>query len=255
MEKELIKCAHNLTNARAAYTTADKQMLTVVKDATTLSFRREPVLITGATGTGKELIARIVHGANKGSLVPVNTTAVTDSLFESELFGHMKGSFTGAFKDREGLVHHTGEGTLFLDEIGDMPVELQAKILRLIQFGTYRIVGDNKTQKSKCRIIAATCKPLQELIRNKLFREDLYYRLSTFRLHLTPLKDRRHDAELYVTSHPKWASMDRSARDSFLTYVHTEPLDGNYRELEQVMLRYEVLEELPAQKHMIEKKS
>ena len=255
MEKELIKCAFNLTNARAAYATVDEHMLAVVSDATTLSFRREPVLITGATGTGKELIARIVHGANKGSLVPVNVTAVTDSLFESEIFGHMKGSFTGAFKDREGLVHHTGEGTLFLDEIGDMPVELQAKILRLIQFGTYRIVGDNKTQKSKCRIIAATCKPLQELIRNKLFREDLYYRLSTFRLHLTPLKDRRHDAELYVTGYPKWASMDNKVRDSFLTYVHTEPIDGNYRELEQVMLRYEVLEELPAQKHLIEKKS
>ena len=254
MEKELIKCAHNLTNARAAYATVDKQMLTVIKFATTLSFRREPVLITGATGTGKELIARIVHGANKDDLVPVNTTAVTDTLFESELFGHMKGSFTGAFKDRIGLVHHTGEGTLFLDEIGDMPVELQAKILRLIQFGTYRIVGDNKTQKSECRIIAATCKNVPQLIEDKLFREDLYYRLSTFRLHLTPLRDRRHDIHHYLINHKLWRTMTDNQRKHFTTYADNEPINGNYRELEQIMLRYEVLEELPKLNHTLKNK-
>ena len=154
-------------------------MSSVVDKATTLSFRKEPVLILGETGTGKELMANILHGANPERLVTVNTTAVTDTLFESELFGHKKGSFTGAFADKEGLVEHASGGTLFLDEIGDMPVDLQAKILRLIQFGTYRRVGDNETRISNCRIVAATCASLPLRIKMQEFREDLYYRLNT----------------------------------------------------------------------------
>ena len=157
------KEVHRLNDRLAAYRTTDDYMKRLLKDAVTLSFRSEPVLITGDTGTGKEIIANLLHGTQLGDIVTVNTTAVTDTLFESELFGHLKGSFTGAFRDRKGLVDAANNGTLFLDEIGDMPISLQAKILRLVQFGTYRTVGDNKTQKTNCRIIAATCKPTSTL--------------------------------------------------------------------------------------------
>ena len=234
-----------LTNRLAAYSTVDSCMRKLTQNAITLSFRNEPVLITGDTGTGKEVIATILHGTRVDDITTVNTTAVTDTLFESELFGHVKGSFTGAYCDREGLVASAGVGTLFLDEIGDMPVTLQAKILRLIQFGTYRNVGGDKIRTAKCRIIAATCKNVPQLIEDKLFREDLYYRLSTFMLHLTPLRERRHDIHHYLVNHKLWRTMTESKRKHFIEYADNEPINGNYRELEQILLRYEVLEELP----------
>lgn len=234
-----------LTKRLAAYSTVDSCMRKLTQDAITLSFRNEPVLITGDTGTGKEVIATILHGTRVDNITTVNTTAVTDTLFESELFGHVKGSFTGAYCDREGLVASAGDGTLFLDEIGDMPVTLQAKILRLIQFGTYRNVGGDKLLTAKCRIIAATCKNVPQLIEDKLFREDLYYRLSTFTLHLTPLHSRRHDIHHYLTNHELWFDMTENHRKHFITYADNEPIHGNYRELEQIMLRYEVLEKMP----------
>ena len=245
---------NRLTKRLAAYSTVDSGMRKLTQDAITLSFRNEPVLITGDTGTGKEVIATILHGTRVDSITTVNTTAVTDTLFESELFGHVKGSYTGAYCDREGLVASAGIGTLFLDEIGDMPVTLQAKILRLIQFGTYRNVGGNKLLTAKCRIIAATCKNVQQLIADKLFREDLYYRLSTFTLHLTPLHSRRHDIHHYLTNHKLWCDMTESKRKHFTTYADNEPINGNYRELEQIMLRYEVLEELPKLNHTLKNK-
>jgi|TARA_R110000765_G_scaffold76489_1_gene149894 DNA-binding NtrC family response regulator len=239
------KEVHRLSIRLAAYRTTDDYMKLLLKDAVTLSFRSEPVLITGDTGTGKEIIANLLHGTQLGDIVTVNTTAVTDTLFESELFGHLKGSFTGAFRDRKGLVDAANNGTLFLDEIGDMPISLQAKILRLVQFGTYRTVGDNKTQKTNCRIIAATCKPIDKLIAEGMFRDDLYYRLSTFRLHITSLAQRRHDAEHFFVTHPLWRSISDEHKAKFITYANTNPIKGNYRELEQLMLQYEVLKLLP----------
>ena len=231
-----------LTKRLAAYSTVDPNMRKLTQNAITLSFRSEPVFITGDTGTGKEVIATIVHGTRVDNITTVNTTAVTDTLFESELFGHVKGSFTGAYCDREGLVASAGVGTLFLDEIGDMPVTLQAKILRLIQFGTYRIIGDNVTRKSSCRIIAATCQPIDKLIADGKFRDDLYYRLSTFHLHITPLATRRHDVVHFLTTHPLWHKIPSEHKEKFLAYANNNPIKGNYRELEQIMLQYEVLE-------------
>lgn len=245
---------NRLTKRLAAYSTVDSAMRKLTQNAITLSFRNEPVLITGNTGTGKEVIATILHGTRVDNITTVNTTAVTDTLFESELFGHVKGSYTGAYCDRKGLVASAGVGTLFLDEIGDMPVTLQAKILRLIQFGTYRSVGSDKLLTAKCRIIAATCKNIAELINRKLFREDLYYRLSTFTLHLTPLHSRRHDIHHYLTNHKLWYKMTESERKHFTTYADNEPINGNYRELEQIMLRYEVLEEMPRLTSVLENK-
>ena len=236
---------NRLNKRMAAYRTTDYYMKKLLQNAVTLSFRKEPVLITGATGTGKEIIANLLHGTQLGDIVTVNTTAVADTLFESELFGHLKGSFTGAFRDRKGLVDAASNGTLFLDEIGDMPIGLQAKILRLVQFGTYRIIGDNATRKTNCRIIAATCRNLQKLIADGMFRDDLYYRLSTFHLHITSLAKRRHDAEHFLLTHPYWCKIPAKHREKFLTYANTNPIKGNYRELEQLMLQYEVLKLLP----------
>jgi|TARA_R110000824_G_scaffold130275_2_gene292070 transcriptional regulator with PAS, ATPase and Fis domain len=243
-----------LAKRLAAYSTVDARMRKLTQNAITLSFRNEPVLVTGDTGTGKEVIATILHGTREDNITTINTTAVTDTLFESELFGHVKGSYTGAYCDREGLVASAGGGTLFLDEIGDMPVTLQAKILRLIQFGTYRNVGSDKIRIAKCRIIAATCKNIPRLIKDKMFREDLYYRLSTFTLHLTPLHDRRHDIHHYLTNHKLWNKMPESDRKHFTTYADNESIYGNYRELEQIMLRYEVLEELPELSYVLKNK-
>ena len=239
------KEVHRLNNRLSAYRTTDDYMKQLLKDAVTLSFRNEPVLVTGATGTGKEIIANLLHGTRENGIVTINTTAVTDTLFESELFGHMKGSFTGAFRNREGLVEHANKGTLFLDEVGDMPIGLQAKILRLVQFGTYRIIGDNVTRKSSCRIIAATCQPIDKLIADGKFRDDLYYRLSTFHLHITPLATRRHDVVHFLTTHPLWHKIPSEHKEKFLAYANNNPIKGNYRELEQIMLQYEVLEYLP----------
>jgi len=239
------KEVHRLNDRLSAYRTTDDYMKQLLKDAVTLSFRNEPVLVTGATGTGKEIIANLLHGTRENGIVTINTTAVTDTLFESELFGHMKGSFTGAFRDREGLVEHAKNGTLFLDEIGDMPIGLQAKILRLVQFGTYRPIGDNVTRKTSCRIIAATCQPIDKLIADGKFRDDLYYRLSTFHLHITPLAQRRHDAEHFFVTHPLWHEIPSEHKAEFLAYANNNPIKGNYRELEQLMLQYEVLKLLP----------
>ena len=127
-----------------------------------------------------------------------------------------------------------------------MPYALQAKVLRFIQFGTYRRVGDNEERTANCRVIAATCAPLQDLIASGRFRKDLYYRLSTFNLHLTPLRERHYDAVHYVGENLD-KSIEDSDYDTFLDYASNATLEGNYRELEQAILRYDVLKELPAQ--------
>lgn len=234
----------------AAYRTVNDDMKQLTQNAVKLSFRDEPVLILGETGTGKELIARILHGTRVDDITVVNTTAVTDTLFESELFGHVKGSFTGAIADRTGLVDSAATGTLFLDEIGDMPMHLQAKILRLVQFKTYRRVGEDKERTANCRIVAATCKNIQD---KRVFRDDLYYRLSTFTLQLTPLRQRREDIMHFIDHHPLWHTLEDNVKEHLRLYAKHNRIEGNYRELERVMLRYEVLEELPSLTEIVER--
>lgn len=236
---------NRLVARQSAYRTDDPYMKELVQHTVMLSFRNEPVLILGETGTGKELIANMLHGTRVDDVTVVNTTAVTDTLFESELFGHAKGAFTGAVADRAGLVEAAGVGTLFLDEIGDMPLTLQAKILRLVQFRTYRRVGENTERTANCRIIAATCQNITDMIDKKLFRDDLYYRLSTFTLQLTPLRERRDDIMQFFMYHPHWHLVENEHKEHFRLYAAHADVKGNYRELERVMLRYEVLKELP----------
>jgi transcriptional regulator with GAF, ATPase, and Fis domain len=154
------------------------------------------VLILGESGTGKELVAREIHKASSrrdGPMVRVNCAAVPRDLFESEFFGHIKGAFTGALHDRVGRFELANGSTLFLDEVGEIPIELQSKLLRAIQEGEYERIGSNKTLKTDVRLVAATNRNLTEEVRKGRFREDLYYRLNVFPITLAPLRDRKSD--------------------------------------------------------------
>jgi len=159
------------------------------------------IVMLGENGTGKEYFAEIIHKLSKveGKFVPVNCGAIPENLFESELFGHKKGSFTGAIADKAGVVESADGGTLFLDEIADLPPNCQVKLLRFIQEKTFRRVGENFDRKSNCRIIAATNKNLKKEIEENRFREDLYYRLNVFSITLPPLRERKGSIP-YLTS-------------------------------------------------------
>ena len=160
------------------------------------------VLITGESGTGKELIARAIHRLSKRSnqeFVPFNCSAVPPELVESILFGHRKGSFTGALNENLGLIRAAENGTLFLDEIGDLPLPLQPKLLRFLQEGEVHTLGESAPRKVNVRVIAATHKGLEELTRQKTFREDLYYRIANLQIHVPPLRDRPEDTAVLIS--------------------------------------------------------
>ncbi len=154
------------------------------------------VLITGETGTGKELVANLLHynSARAGKpFIKINCAAIPNELLESELFGHVKGAFTGAVETKKGKFHLAQDGTLFLDEIGDMDVYLQAKLLKILDTGEFSMLGDNKTYQANCRIISATNQDLEALIAENKFREDLYHRLNVLHIHIPPLRERKED--------------------------------------------------------------
>ncbi|MCD6375148.1 MAG: sigma-54-dependent Fis family transcriptional regulator [Deltaproteobacteria bacterium] len=154
------------------------------------------VLITGETGTGKELVANLLHynSARAGKpFIKINCAAIPNELLESELFGHVKGAFTGAVETKKGKFHLAEDGTLFLDEIGDMDVYLQAKLLKILDTGEFSMLGDNKTYQANCRIISATNQDLEALIAENKFREDLYHRLNVLHIHIPPLRERKED--------------------------------------------------------------
>ena len=220
-----------------------------LKDAVSLARKVSgtdvPVLLTGETGTGKEVFAQAIHYNSKRAkqnFVAVNCSSFSKELLESEMFGHKAGSFTGALKDKKGLFEEADNGTIFLDEIGEMAFELQAKLLRILETGEYIKIGDTKPTRVNVRVVAATNRNLPEEITAGRFREDLFYRLSVFQIHLPPLRERAGDVRILAKAFVKDFSV-RLARPvteitpAFLEALEQQPWKGNIRELRNVIER------------------
>jgi len=199
------------------------------------------VLVTGESGTGKELAARFVHAhstRSKGTFVPVHCAAIPEGLFESELFGHRKGSFTGAETDRVGLIESAHGGTLFLDEVGEMPLSAQVKLLRVLQERRIRRVGDDVERDVNVRIIAATNRDLDAQVRQGHFREDLFFRLNVVPVHMPPLRQRREDIpQLARAIVRQWSEGRARISEPCMKRLCELPFMGNVRELENVLQR------------------
>jgi len=216
-------------------------MLRILKEAELHAQSNVPILITGESGTGKELLAQAIHCASPRSkfrFTPVNMASVSPTLFESEFFGHTRGAFTGADKGRAGYLEHTAGGTIFLDEIGTMPLDLQGKLLRVLQDGEFIRLGDNRNQKADVRFVAATNENLEVLISHREFRKDLYYRIRGGWLHLPPLKERTEDIPLLVDRFLKdargaqnRAGITQEAMCCLMEYDYP----GNVRELKSIV--------------------
>ena len=221
--------------------TQSQSVLRVLKEAELHAGSDVPVLITGESGTGKELLARAIHMASPRSdkpFMPVNMASVTGSLFESEFFGHTRGAFTGAENRRAGYLEHTSGGTLFLDEIGNMPSEMQGKMLRVLQDGEYTKLGTDSHRRADIRFIAATNADLNKQMNKGVFRQDLYYRIRGGWLHLPPLRDRHEDipllAEQFLQEHCGGGKYCRIEEEAiYLLMAHHWP--GNIRELKSVI--------------------
>ena len=204
-----------------------------------------PVLLTGETGTGKEVFAQAIHNGSaraKQPFVAINCSAFSKELLESEIFGHKAGAFTGALKDKKGLFEEANHGTIFLDEIGEMAYGLQAKLLRVLETGEYIKVGDTKPTKIDVRIVSATNRNLKEEIANSNFREDLYFRLSVFHLHLPPLRERREDIPELAAAFLKFfaAKMGKQVKGfaaDCQAWMQSYARPGNVRELRNVIER------------------
>ena len=224
----------------------------VWKQIGAVSTTRAPVLITGESGTGKELVARAIHNAARSPdgaerpFVGVSCTALAPGVLESELFGHVKGAFTGAVGDRPGRFEVAGKGTLFLDEIAEIPLEIQAKLLRVLQERTFERVGDSKSLPLDARIIAATHRDLGAMVAKGTFREDLYYRLRVVEIHLPPLRDRAGDIAVLVEGLLAKITRDLAKEVRYVTPTALARLSayawpGNVRELENTLTRAVVL--------------
>ncbi len=207
------------------------------------------VLLTGETGTGKEVFANAIHNESprqKEHFVAVNCSAFSKELLESELFGHKAGSFTGAIRDKQGLFEEANRGTLFLDEIGEMPLDLQAKLLRVLETGEFHKVGESKTSKTNVRIIAATNRNLKNEVEKDHFREDLFYRISTFQIQLPPLRERLDDLDLFCKYFLSYFCHKTKKRiggysAEFIGALKSHAWNGNIRELKNVIERAVIL--------------
>lgn len=219
------------------------QMQEVYRLLARLAIRNQPVLVTGESGTGKELAARALHELGphaKEPFVAVDCGALSATLMDSELFGHRQGAFTGATQTRAGLLASAGRGTIFLDEIGELPIDLQAKLLRALQEKEYRPLGSNASQQFHARVVAATNRDLMQSIRQGRFRSDLYYRLNVLAVNLPPLRERKEDIPALVRRF-----LERAAMEDEIPTISAEAVEclrrydwpGNIRELQNHVLR------------------
>ena len=239
----------NLQNPRIDLNTSDARMT----NAMDILFRAAPtqaaILLLGENGTGKSVLAREVHrrsNCKEGPFVTVNCPSLSRELLESELFGHVKGAFTGAVRDTWGKVALAESGTLFLDEIGELPLEIQPKLLRLLQERQYERVGENRIRMANARIIAATNKDLKECVREGTFREDLYYRLDVISVTIPPLRERVQDLETLAQEFLRFFArqLGRSAltfSDAAIRRLRVHPWHGNIRELRNTIERTAIL--------------
>ena len=239
LENNYLKGLLKSKNGEKQLVGASEAMRRVFSLISRVSANDSTVLITGESGTGKELVARAVHDNGeraKGPFIPVHCAAITQTVIESELFGHQKGAFTNAFSSKEGLFKVANGGTIFLDEVSEIPAETQVKLLRVLQEKEIRPVGDTRTYKIDVRVIAATNKSLEQAVANGEFREDLFYRLNVVPIEMPPLRDRPDDIPLLVdhfisqrnTETKQFSGLTKKAMKVFLSY----PWPGNIRELE-----------------------
>ncbi len=199
-----------------------------------------PVLITGESGTGKELIAEAIHRQSHraaGPFVKVNLGGISQSLFESEMFGHKKGAFTDAKEDRVGRFELAKGGTIFLDEIGELDLASQVKLLRVLQDQTYEVLGDSHTRRTDVRVICATNADLPSMVEEHIFREDLFYRINLISIHLPPLRQRRQDIPLLVDFFLHQFSLSPAITPDAISYLQSLPFPGNIRELKNLVER------------------
>jgi transcriptional regulator with PAS, ATPase and Fis domain len=223
----------------------ESEAMRQVYELTHMVARRDTtVLVTGESGTGKDLIAQAIHlisPRQKQPLVVINCAAIPESLLEAELFGYVKGSFTGAVQSRIGRIHAAHGGTLFLDEIGDMPLSLQSKILRFLEQGEVQRIGGNDNLKVDVRVVAATNADLQGLVKQKLFREDLYYRLAIFPIKLPPLRERIGDVDKLAEAFLAKLAPGVTLSEEALNALRRHDWPGNVRELRNIVERASIV--------------
>jgi two-component system response regulator HydG len=231
------------SEAFSAIVTGSKKMRALFRYVEAIAGTKEPVLITGETGVGKELVARAVHSLSgrQGLFVPVNLAGLDDNMFSDTLFGHKKGAYTGADLARDGLITKASEGTLFLDEIGDVNEASQLKLLRLLQEQEYYPLGSDVPRRSNARIIVATNRDIQKMMKEGRFRNDLYYRLRTHQVEIPPLRERPEDISFLLDHFLDEASSNLDkARPKYppelMTLLSTYSFPGNVRELETMVL-------------------
>lgn len=236
------------------FITQDAEMLKLKAKVSRLQGVPDPILIVGESGTGKEILAKALHGDRIGKFIAINCAGLPKELMESELFGHVKGAFTGADMDKIGLIEAAANGTLFLDEIGEMPYEVQAKLLRFLQDGCIRKVGAINSMSHKVRIVAATHQPMNDMVNQHKFRLDLYARIACFELYTKPLRERRGDIKLVVDSLDKSGKVygeislatgrfDTATNDSTDIW-QTNTFPFNVRSIQHIVRRWVVLGEV-----------
>ncbi len=242
LKESLLRQRLQHDEAFASIMTNSPRMQSIFRYVEAVSASREPILITGETGVGKGLIAKAVHrlSGRSGDLVSINVAGLDDTLFSDSLFGHKKGAFTGAEKDREGMIAKAGGGSLFLDEIGDLRISSQVKLLRLLQEQTYMPLGSDVARKSEAHIIAATNQDLRKLTAEGRFRQDLYFRLSAHRVEVPALRERLEDIPLLVGHFIDQAarSLGKEAPEptpELLTLLSVYHFPGNVRELRAML--------------------